>query len=297
MKRTTKTIMAFLTAMTMTAGSALSVSATTTPEDSDIIAVFDNGAENDVDNGTVYYDLNNDAYIEKVNSYVGKIAMEEEFLEYLDQTRPKTIRFSDDGVNFHNSSTPVPKHIYKAREDFISPHHVDIVVESANSKNVRTFEFCEFYFEDHMFRNNDELMSKYTVDEMNDFLKAEGFKAHLTLETKKDWESDISYYALHYDDRSEENVFGTFLALYKKYGAVVNACGLVTAEEYYSDETSSVNGDANDDNITNVRDCAFIATAIANGKADTLPDAADYNKDGKKNVRDAAALSSDLAAK
>ena len=56
-------------------------------------------------------------------------------------------------------------------------------------------------------------------------------------------------------------------------------------------------GDANDDGKTNVRDCAFIATALASGKAAALPDKADYNRDGKINVRDAASISSDLAAK
>ena len=56
-------------------------------------------------------------------------------------------------------------------------------------------------------------------------------------------------------------------------------------------------GDANGDSITNVRDCAFIANALSKGKAETLPEAADYNKDGKKNVRDAAAISKDLASK
>ena len=54
-------------------------------------------------------------------------------------------------------------------------------------------------------------------------------------------------------------------------------------------------GDANGDSITNVRDCALIASSIASGKADSLPDTADYNKDGKKNVRDAASISKDLA--
>ena len=56
-------------------------------------------------------------------------------------------------------------------------------------------------------------------------------------------------------------------------------------------------GDVNFDGATNVRDCAFIAILIANGKADSLPIEADYNKDGKKNVRDAAAISKDLASK
>lgn len=58
----------------------------------------------------------------------------------------------------------------------------------------------------------------------------------------------------------------------------------------------SISGDANGDGVTNVRDCAFIASALANGKGDTLPLAADFNEDGKTNVRDAAAIASYLAS-
>ncbi len=55
-------------------------------------------------------------------------------------------------------------------------------------------------------------------------------------------------------------------------------------------------GDANLDKKVNVRDCAAIASALAKGTTDTLPDKeSDYNKDGKINVRDAAAIASALA--
>jgi len=56
-------------------------------------------------------------------------------------------------------------------------------------------------------------------------------------------------------------------------------------------------GDANLDGKVNVRDCAFIAQALANGNGDELPVNADFNEDEKKNVRDAAALASYLSKK
>jgi hypothetical protein len=292
-----KTIMAFLTAMTMTAGTTLSVSATTALEDSDSIVIFDNGIENETDNGTVRYDLDNEAYIEKVKSYYGKIAMEDAFVEFLNSVGPKTLSFSDDGVNFTHSPAPIVKHIYKAREDFISPDKVSIVIEYSDTSNVRWFEYAEYYFENHMFRNNDDLVSKYTVNEINGFLKSQGFKAYLTKETLELYETSKPYYAMHYDDRSEENVFGAFLALNKKYGAIVSGCGLVTEEETFKDAVVTLIGDANGDRKVNVRDCACIANALANGEAESLPDNADYNQDTKKNVRDAASLSKDLAEK
>lgn len=57
----------------------------------------------------------------------------------------------------------------------------------------------------------------------------------------------------------------------------------------------SISGDANGDGKLNVRDCAFIANALAKGQGSTLPLAADFNEDGKTNVRDAAAIASYLA--
>lgn len=57
----------------------------------------------------------------------------------------------------------------------------------------------------------------------------------------------------------------------------------------------SITGDANNDGNVNVRDCAFIAQALAKGTTNNLPASADYNGDNKINVRDAAAIASDLA--
>jgi hypothetical protein len=54
-------------------------------------------------------------------------------------------------------------------------------------------------------------------------------------------------------------------------------------------------GDANYDGIINSRDCSYIVRQIASRNNDSLPDTVDYNKDGKKNVRDAAAIAADLS--
>ena len=44
-----------------------------------------------------------------------------------------------------------------------------------------------------------------------------------------------------------------------------------------------------------MRDCAFIASALAKGEGDTLSESADFNRDGKVNIRDAAAIAAALA--
>lgn len=62
-----------------------------------------------------------------------------------------------------------------------------------------------------------------------------------------------------------------------------------------AEDDNTLRGDANLDGKVNVRDCAFIASALALGNADKLPENADYNEDDKVNVRDAAAIASYLA--
>ena len=94
-------------------------------------------------------------------------------------------------------------------------------------------------------------------------------------------ELDTSFGEPYYQFARENNIPENILSFYGFAGS----------------NNESILGDANGDSITNVRDCAFIASALATGKADSLPNTADYNKDGKKNVRDAAAISKDLASK
>lgn len=59
----------------------------------------------------------------------------------------------------------------------------------------------------------------------------------------------------------------------------------------------TVLGDSNRDSKLNVRDAAFIAKMLAQGKASELPPESDFNDDGKINVRDAAAIAKYLASK
>ena len=54
-------------------------------------------------------------------------------------------------------------------------------------------------------------------------------------------------------------------------------------------------GDANADGKLNVRDAAYIAKMLAQGKGSSLHAEADFNGDGKVNVRDAAAIAKLLA--
>lgn len=54
-------------------------------------------------------------------------------------------------------------------------------------------------------------------------------------------------------------------------------------------------GDANSDYSVDVRDCSYIAKMLSSNRPGMLRDVCDYNKDGNKNVRDAAAIARILA--
>ncbi|MGN0614479.1 MAG: dockerin type I domain-containing protein [Porcipelethomonas sp.] len=56
-------------------------------------------------------------------------------------------------------------------------------------------------------------------------------------------------------------------------------------------------GDANGDYYVDVRDCSYIAKMLSSSKEGMLRDVCDYNRDGRKNVRDAAAIAAFLADK
>lgn len=56
-----------------------------------------------------------------------------------------------------------------------------------------------------------------------------------------------------------------------------------------------INGDATGDSKLDVRDCAFIASAIANGISYELSEISDFNNDDIVNIRDAAAIARFLA--
>ncbi len=69
--------------------------------------------------------------------------------------------------------------------------------------------------------------------------------------------------------------------------------GEASPDDAHSDNQK---GDANLDGKVNVRDAAFIASLLSQGKYDELCECADFNGDGKVNVRDAAAIAKYLAA-
>ena len=69
----------------------------------------------------------------------------------------------------------------------------------------------------------------------------------------------------------------------------------ILADETTEEKAEVIMGDVNGSGKVDVRDVSFIARKVAGGKAADLPDSADFNKDGRKNIRDAAALANKLA--
>lgn len=235
------------------------------------------------------YDINNENYRKKVDSLGEKIAHEEEFVAYLNEFIKSQTGDNEDSAVTHVYNVPENKTADGVNNLYI----IESIVPGTNKK-ARKFEQMIYYWgksdfdeSSYGFLNYDEVFLKYSVDEMNAFLEEENLKAKIT-------EYSNGYKVVYYSDTSEENVVSTFLALNKKFGAEV--LGLSPNMEYlevfYDD---SMLGDANIDGEVNVRDCAFIASKLAEGLVNELPGCSDYNGDGKVDVRDAAALANKLA--
>lgn len=98
---------------------------------------------------------------------------------------------------------------------------------------------------------------------------------------------DIKYSPFEYVEKGGETLVNILTVNY--YGSLMT---------YLNDIPQLiVIGDANGDNELNVRDCAFIASLLSQGKETEISDIADFNEDGMINVRDAAAIAGSLAAK
>ena len=89
------------------------------------------------------------------------------------------------------------------------------------------------------------------------------------------------------------------------YNGTISGYVNSTAQEYaegrnykfvsLGEKPTEINGDSNGDGVLNVRDAAYIARMLANGKGKDIPIIADFNGDNKVDVRDAAAIARYLA--
>ena len=81
----------------------------------------------------------------------------------------------------------------------------------------------------------------------------------------------------------------------EKYAKGKKLIGIKFEAEEITEPEKHLKGDANSDGVVNVRDAAFIAAKLAQGKSGELPEYADFNDDSVVNVRDAAAIARYLA--
>lgn len=161
----------------------------------------------------------------------------------------------------------------------------------------------------------------YDVSAVEKYISENGFKCKLEAETADskysmhhslipdegvEFEEYFSYAAALYKDLGVKQTFGTYDIITLAYGknaledepVVTTTVPVITATETTSTTVVIINDpeEPYEPSYYNVRDCAFIAKKLADGKADELPETADFNKDGKINIRDAASLAHYLAA-
>ena len=282
--KTIKSIMAFLTAMAMTAG-AMGITATAEENTTELTerqkqmqewidkdAPYSNGI-----NGLkeFFYSNNLDRYASLMENayedghryctiiyYYAHTEVKEAVEKYLKDTND-----SGDWVFFNPVGENAKEQTEITDKDLILTMLIDFAEDPANE-----FTGLDNKLVRIRFSNRSKERIYIAVEKIADKEKIENFikEKNIVLDKSIIW--DVQEYA----DIAYENNHKAMVAL-----------GL---------ETDDL-GDANDDGKTNVRDCACIANALANGEAESLPEKADYNLDTRKNVRDAASLSKDLAEK
>ena len=275
--------MAFLVAMTMTVGA---MSATANAADQTESTSFENRIRGEFEGGASYactpngqLRINNDSFTP------------DEFYKLVEEYSPKTLWLIDSDISADENET--------------------IEWLKKITSGVGRFDFKGIVI---VCRSNSSIRDKYNkmIDEMTEQAKANG--ENIT-ETDLRFKYKMFFYEIpaaklsgpdgvicencHYIDITQMSAYPNNKAILAAVEAPNNIKGEVETLTDGVEVLAKIEqiGDANNDGTVNVRDCALIASSIANGKADSLPDTADYNKDGKKNVRDAAAISKDLASK
>ena len=263
-------IIAALTAVSISMSTAGVAAIAVTPTDDNV------SDSNTLENG---YDINNENYCKKVDSLGEKIAHEEEFVAYLNEFMKVQT-----GDNEDSAVTHVYEYNDDQPDDIRQRTYIFESIVPGTNKKARKFEQMSILWSPTTESN--QIITK-SANEISAFIEKENLKAKIVTD-------DEGNLQLQYDDyTNEEEVVTAFLALNKKFGIELAMYGsdMEHYDVFYDD--SLLLGDANEDGVLNVRDCAYIASKLAKGEK--LSDIADYNKDGKVNVRDAAAIARDLA--
>ena len=283
MKKTTKTLMAFLTAMTMTAGAMgvtayaeenTSLSAEQQTNDDTIRGQFESGA---------WYSCTPHGLLRVASGFTP-----DEFYQLVEKYQPRFLWLINTDI-------------------FTDENETSEWLKKITSE--LSFEGVALWY-----KGSSSLMDKYNkmIDSMVTEAEANG-------ESVTPTDLKFKYKMFFYEYPTGElsgpdgvickNCHYVNMNEMKAYPNNNGILAAVEAPDHINDENEMIIdenkvlakaeqiGDANDDGTVNVRDCALIASNIASGKSDSLPNTADYNKDGKKNVRDAAAISKDLANK
>jgi len=156
--------------------------------------------------------------------------------------------------------------------DEITTEQAASVNESMTDEKITDLKEIEGLIKD--FINEENLSSYVGIDVLYD---TEGNEINVVSVMTYYWESDRIK-----DFIAEKNIDNNKVIFFTRM------LGLVDSSTTHDESEEDVL-------IITVRDAALIARYIANNNADELPEAADYNKDGKINIRDAAAIAKNLA--
>ncbi len=243
------------------------------------IIMWDTTDENGVRRG----DINDDGRI----SYKDLDMLEELISAYPGVSLPDAADFDGDGVFGSNDVQALHDYIYKLAQidpDVLFNYEYGYLHSCFSELSVKgSTAVCKSLT--YCYYNVDKLIVEQTLQRKNEYGRWVNVKT---------WKGSFRDYKAAVNNKASGLPKGFYRL--KAVSVVYEGNNNETVEKYsrkYALGISPDTGDANGDRRVNVRDCAYIAKMLAHGR--TLSGKADFNLDGKRNVRDAAALANDLA--
>ena len=280
MTKTTKTIMALLTAMTMTAG-AMGTTA------------YAAEANTALAKDTQITNYNNEGIYTGISDLKTTIAFEDDFINYYNEFYGDKKYSVDDGSGNIKEVNVNQKliHVYKYGEQTKFDSHMGAVFEFEKvigGEKTTYFSIGEIILDGMPLWNTCSVFKNSSIDALNSFLEENGYKALFI-------ENENNLYQIVYDDTSEENVIKTFLALSKKFDTGISCIHQVDEDPITNKPLLRIKGDADLSGMVDLVDLTTVAKYNLNNELYPLENEtayanADMNDDGAVNGVDTSAL-------
>ncbi len=161
---------------------------------------------------------------------------------------------------------------------------------NTDEKDCRRFIGIKLYFNQLFDMDGKGGVLTDSIESINSFLSDNGYDAKVELNSLNEGWID-RLYITYGEEVDTEGMTDILYSLYNEFG--LEPFTYITYGSIVASGADTNDAAATD--VIDVRTCAYIASALANGNVSELEEALDFNDDGTVNIRDAAAIASFLA--